>query len=120
MMRRNGERGSAMIEAAFILSLLLAITAGLAETGRRMLAYHFVSHAAREATRFAEVRGATSRQPATPAAIEAYVKRIAIGVDPGEIRVETRWTPDNSPGGTVRVKVAVGGLQSTSEVVVLH
>jgi Flp pilus assembly protein TadG len=119
-MRRTGEQGSVMIEAALVFSLLLTIMVGLADFGRYLLAYHFVAFAAHEATRYAEVHGSTSKQPATAESIEAYVKRMAMGVDPASLRVRTAWTPNNDPGGTVRVEVAVGGLTGRSEMVVLH
>jgi len=116
----GSERGSAMIEAALVFSMLLTIMMGLVALGRDLLAYHFVSYAAREATRYAEVHGSDSRSPATPESIEAFVKRLAMGVDPSSIHVITEWKPDNAPGSVVRVQVKASGLAAASEVTVLH
>ena len=120
-MSRRGRRGSTLIEAAFVFPMLLAILLGLMDFTRYLFAYQFVSYAAREATRFAQVRGADSKTPATPESVDAYVRGLAMGVDPQAIRVRTAWTPDNTPGAKVRVEVSVGDrASSVSEVVVLH
>jgi Flp pilus assembly protein TadG len=58
--RRNVERGAAtLLEAAFSMAILLALFMGIVDFSRALYAYHFVSHAAREATRYASVRGTT-------------------------------------------------------------
>jgi Flp pilus assembly protein TadG len=54
---RAGQRGNATIEFALVMVLLLSFLFGIMEFSRALYAYHFVSHAAREATRFAMVRG---------------------------------------------------------------
>lgn len=119
-MKKQTQRGSVLIESALVLSLLLALLVGMTELGRRLLAYNFVTYAAREATRYAEVHGAASPNPATAAAVERYVKGLAMGVDARELRVKTEWRPDNQVGSKVRVEVAAAGLSATSEVTVLH
>jgi len=117
---RHKEQGSAMIETAVILSLLMTILLGLVGLGRYLLAYNFVSYAAREATRYAQVHGASSKAPATGPQIESYVKTLAMGVNPVDIHVSSRWIPDNQPGGVVKVEVAVGDLKGASEVKILR
>lgn len=59
MRSANYERGSTLIEFAFVAVLLFTIFFGIIDFGRALYAYHFVASAAREATRFAMVRGAT-------------------------------------------------------------
>lgn len=117
---KKGRRGSVLIEGALVLAVLLAVACGLVEAGRYLLAWNFVSFAAREATRYAEVHGASSRRPATPQDVERFVIGRAIGVDPSLIRVKTEWLPDSNPGSKVRVEVRVGDLAGTSESTVLN
>ena len=118
--RGSRERGSVLIETALVLSLLLALLVGMADLARYMLVYHYASYAAREGTRYAEVHGASSAKPVDAAGMRDYVRRFAVGVSPGEVEVETTWTPDNRPGSAVRVVVKVPGVEAASEVVVLH
>ena len=118
--RAKNQRGSSMIEAALVFSLLMAIILGVFNIGQRLLAYHFVAYAAREATRYASVRGRLSPKPATPDSIERYVRQLAMGVDPASIHVLTKWTPDNAPGATVRIEVQAGDLKAASQVSVLN
>jgi len=53
------QRGSTLVETAIILTVFLTLLFGIMEFGRALYAYHFVSNAAREATRFAAVHGET-------------------------------------------------------------
>jgi Flp pilus assembly protein TadG len=58
--RTNRERGAAaLLEAAFTMAILLALFMGIIDFSRALYSYHFVAHAAREATRYASVRGKT-------------------------------------------------------------
>ena len=116
----TGRRGSVLIETALVLSVLLAILIGMADLARYLLVYDFVAYAAQEGTRYAEVHGASSVNPATADSMEKYVRRFAVGVRPEDVRVKAKWTPDNQPGSLVTVEVAVPGLSATSEVVILH
>ena len=69
-MMRRGEQGSAMVEIALSIGILLALLFGVIEACLAVYSYHFVSEAAREGTRYAIVRGSSSGSdcPASPAA----------------------------------------------------
>jgi Flp pilus assembly protein TadG len=54
---RSSTRGSTVVEFAVVLTVLLTMVFGIIDFGRAVYSYHFVSNAAREATRFASVRG---------------------------------------------------------------
>lgn len=99
------ERGSALIEGALSLTVFLMIIFGIMEFGRAVFAYNFVSSAARTASRYAMVRGSSSGHPATTSDISNFVSNQAIGLDRSAVTVTTTWTPDNSPGSTVKVAV---------------
>jgi len=58
--RSNRERGAAvLLEAAFTMAIMLAMIMGIIDFSRAMYSYHFVAHAAREATRYAASRGSS-------------------------------------------------------------
>ena len=57
--RLNGEAGSTLVEFAFVFMILVTMVLGIIEFSRALYAYHFVSGAARSATRWAAVNGST-------------------------------------------------------------
>lgn len=54
----GGQRGSAILEFAFVLPLLLLLTFGIVEFGRAWLIVNTLNHAAREAVRLAATTAA--------------------------------------------------------------
>ena len=103
--RRHPRRGSALIETALSFSAFLLLTFGVMEFSMAVFAYNFCSYAARDATRWASVRGSSIASPATNDDIKAFVKSQAVGLISNSIGVTTTWVPDNSPGSEVRVAV---------------
>src|SRR6266849_2033255 len=120
----NRAQGSTLPEFAFVLPVLFAMLFGIIDFGRALYAYHFVSDAAREATRWASVRGSTCNPgldscPASPATVRDFVVSIAppgIDTSPSKLLVNDIWvTPPNalvicaitpkSPGCDVQVTV---------------
>ena len=103
---RTNDRGASVLEFGLVVLVFYAFVFGVVDFGRAVYSYHFVSYAAREATRYAIVHGAESSDPATATDIAQYVKNITPdGINPNAITVSTTWTPDNSPGSDVRVQV---------------
>ena len=92
--------------AISVLTLILAIMQGAAAVS----AYNFVTYAARDASRYAMVRGATSPNPVSSDDVKAFVIAEAQGIDtsPSKLTVTTTWTPANNknPGSVVNVTVA--------------
>ncbi|MGH9414062.1 MAG: TadE/TadG family type IV pilus assembly protein [Terriglobales bacterium] len=130
-------RGSALAEFALVLPPLLMLLLGIVQLGRAVYAYHFVAVAARKATRYAIVRGAScssfsSACPATAADIESFVRNLnPPAMTPADLSVTTVWNPSNAPGSTVTITVqypfsldipfvpsATLPLQSTSQMVI--
>lgn len=119
-------QGNALTEFALILPVVVACIFGVIEFGRALYTYHFVSNAAREATRWASVRGQscdatvyTSACPAGQSDIQDFVAGIAPpGIDksPSTLVVAAEWVvppgksnscnkfPKN-PGCAVQVQV---------------
>ena len=103
--KRAGETGVTLVESCLILLLFLFLLLGIVECGRVLNAYHFLANASRQAARFAIVRGGDSGRAVDDAAVTAYVKSIAPGMDPNAFTVTTTWDPDNEPGSAVRVNI---------------
>jgi hypothetical protein len=62
--------------------------------------------AAQRAVRYASVRGSGSGHAATVSDIQAIAKEYAAPLSAGSLTVQVSWTPNNNPGGTVRVQVS--------------
>jgi Flp pilus assembly protein TadG len=104
---RRNERGVVLLEFGLVMVVFFMFVFGVMDFGRALYTYHFVSHAACEATRYAIVRGSTSTDPATAADVETYVKSITpLGVDANNLTISTTWSPDTAPGSSVRVQVS--------------
>jgi hypothetical protein len=125
MKPKSSTRGSTLTEFAFILPFLLAAMFGVIDFGRALYTYHFVSDAAREATRWASVRGSQCIPglPGCPAGltdVQNYVASIVPpGIDPSptSLTVTPAWLPPpgnpasclgalNNPGCAVQVQVS--------------
>ncbi len=122
--------GSALLEFAISGLLLFTIVFGVIECSRALYIDHFVANAAREATRYASVRGASSSTAcsstvvyscaASSSDVTSFVQSIATaGVRTANLTVGTTWPgtdatgaacpatgPANSPGCLVMVTVA--------------
>lgn len=115
----NGaQRGSALVEFAIGSMVMLMLCFGVMEFGRALYVYHGVENVARQASRWAAVRGADcidASCPATQQTIAAFVRSELPLVDPSTISVTPAWsntstctsTPANGPGCIVSVTVSV-------------
>jgi Flp pilus assembly protein TadG len=118
----GSECGAVLVEMAVSLTLLLTMLFGLMEISLLLFTYHFISEAAREATRYAIVRGSScsgwaSACPASSTDVTNYIRGLGYpGIDPTAITVTTTWpttgtsctpsvTPCNNPGNLVKVKL---------------
>ena len=122
----RADSGSALVEFAFCSVILLTLTFGILASCMALYSYHFISHAAREGTRYAIVRGSscstngnfTSDCPvASSAAIQTYLRSLALpGIPSSYLTSTTTWSVDgthwsstptnyNAPGDIVKVTV---------------
>lgn len=110
------QHGTTAVEFAFVAPVLFILTIGTIDVGRMVWSASMLHHVAREATRFASIRGADSASPASANDVQSFVNDQLIGVLPNEVTVTTNWTPNNNTGGTVQVQLDyqytffVGGL----------
>ena len=118
----RGENGATVIETALASVALLTLFFGVMEMSIALYTYHFVSNAARLASRYAMVRGSqcsgfTSACPASNADIQTYIRGLDFpAIVPANLTVATTWpttgsactpsaTPCNNPGNLVHIKV---------------
>ena len=106
----SGEQGSSLVEFAVSCSLLFMMIFGIMDFSRALYADHYVSNVAREASRYAMVRGSTWNSAtctttttyecsATSANVTSFVKgEIPPGFSPSAVTVTTTW-PGKSPSG---------------------
>jgi Flp pilus assembly protein TadG len=116
------ERGSTLVELPLALLWVFTAVFGLAESGRLMLAYTTLSHAARAGTRYAIVHGSyrvgdctsadlngTAGPSDDPPCVVRVVQNVATaaGLSTGSLGVQVRY-PDgaNDIGKRVTVKVS--------------
>ncbi len=118
------ERGSTIVEFAVGASVLLMVVFGIILMALALYTYNVVSESAREATRYAVVRGSACTSfgtacPATAANIQTYVQSIGFpGINANNLTATTAWsvypaggtcTPSascNNPGNQVQVTVS--------------
>jgi Flp pilus assembly protein TadG len=88
---RRSERGSSIVEYGFIVVIFLSLLFGISGFGHALFVYHHLNNAAKEATRYASVRGSTCSNdgscvasnsalgitgPTTKADVKKYVQNI--------------------------------------------
>ena len=119
LQRLKGEQGASLLEYAFIAMLFMIMLLGIIDFGRALYAYHFVSHAAREATRWAAVNGYTcgpgttagtpfdgscngtapmNNGPASSTDIQNYVTSLVpSGLDSSKVTTTPNWPTPPEP-----------------------
>jgi Flp pilus assembly protein TadG len=126
------EEGSTLVETAFACMILVTVLIGIFDMSRAVYAAHAVSEAAREATRYAIVRGSNCINltgcAASNSDIQTYVQSLGYpGITAAKLTTATTWynvsidtttnsavvsscgtAPNgcNSPGNQVQVQVS--------------
>jgi Flp pilus assembly protein TadG len=114
MKRFRGEEGATLLEFAFSATILFLFLFGIFAFCMALYSYNFVSDAAREASRYAIVRGSSctglSDCKITPAQIQTYIRNLGYpGIDTNNLTASAIWSgtnaPSNAPGNAVTVTV---------------
>lgn len=123
------EQGSVLVELAISILLLLTFLLGMMEACLAVYADHFLANAAREATRYAAVRGSSWNTTcanataincsATSGSVSSYVLSLTpAGINTTKLVIATSWPgidatgagcstgPTNVPGCVVSVRVS--------------
>ena len=113
---RSAERGVSSLETAFaLLFVVLPLIFGIMDFSRAAYAYHFAAYAAREASRWASVRGADCLAPmtncniTTSAPVQTFVQGFAPagmyvsgcgGTSAGSLCTNASWSGKEADGLT--------------------
>jgi Flp pilus assembly protein TadG len=103
--------GAALVEAAFVLPVLLLLLYGIFCGTIMVLVVDEVDQSAREGARWASVRGweynfYTGGTAATADSIKDYVKTTPVNLDPSLMTVTSTWQASNRAGQYVTVEVS--------------
>ena len=104
--RNSGQRGSTLVEYALTLVISFVLLFAIIDFGRALYSYHFVNYAAREAARYASMRGFNScGGTVTPCS-----------VTPGDIsNFVQQITPSGIDAGLVTLNAPTGRIQTTCQ-----
>lgn len=100
------ERGGTFVEMAFIITPVLLLLFGAMTFSYAVFAYNNVNWIAREASRWASVRGSSSGRAASIQNIQDFARTRAAGLRSSHLNVAASFSPDNSPGSAVSVQVS--------------
>lgn len=101
----NDDDGAGLVEFTLVALILGVLMLGIIEFGLAAWQRNIVAADAREATRFAVVRGTSSGRLATAESVAEFVKT-QTALDTARMRVYASWTPNKRPGSRVTVLVA--------------
>ena len=101
----NRRRGSTLVESTLVTTTFLLLLVGIAEFGRLGFAYNSITYAAHRAARYAATRGSSSGHAASVSDIQSSALASLAALDNTKITTAVTWTPNNGPGGRVRVMV---------------
>lgn len=116
----HAEEGGTLVEMAIATSVFLMLVFGIFEMCLALYTYHFVSDAAREATRYAIVRGSSCQYfsdcDVTSAQVQTYIQNLNYPImNRSLMTVTVTWpstgqvcqttNPCNNPGAAVNAEV---------------
>jgi Flp pilus assembly protein TadG len=99
-LRRHRRRGATLIEFGLFFLLFLVVSFGLMEMGRGVWTFTTIAHAARAGARYAIIHGKINPIPNDGTTIEAIVKANAVGLDPADVTVITKYERYDEAGDT--------------------
>jgi Flp pilus assembly protein TadG len=89
-----------LIEFALFFLLFLVTAVALMEMGRGVWTFTTIAHAARAGARYAIIHGELNPIPNDGTTIEDVVKANAVGLDPTDVTVTTKYEHYDEVGGT--------------------
>ena len=109
--RALNDSGSVAVEYALCLPYLLAFIYGIVEVSHFAYLQTTVANAAHDAVRYAVVHSTVSAQPAVAGDVTTFVNNelSSLGLltsGSGGTAVTVTYSPDNSPGSTVKVQIS--------------
>ena len=105
--RNPGRAGQSLVEFAMAATIFFTLLFGGMNVAYGVYCYHTISYAARDAVRWAIVRGPTSPYPATSAQVAQVAIRSAVGVQLTTSNVTVTWPDDASVALQKDAKVTI-------------
>ena len=103
----SSEKGAAMMEIALVLPLFFLLIFGCVQFAMVFFVYSNTVYATQTAVRYACTHGTVSGNAATNTILTNIISPLIWGAQANSITVTTAWSPDNSIGSTVTIKVSV-------------
>lgn len=103
-MRRRLRFGSAMVEGALIMTVVVFFICGIVDFARLVFSYNSLAFAVHQSARYAAVHGSSSKNPADTAKIDSIIKATMFGTPSATLSTVVTWTPNKDPGAKVTVQ----------------
>ena len=104
---RTRDDGGTLIEIALVLPIALMFTFGAILLCIFLYCYGSATYASRAAIHYAEFHGAASLHPCAATDLTAIVAGYLTAIPASATTVTSTWSPDNTSGSTVTIKVAL-------------
>lgn len=96
-----------MIEYALVLGIFFMMVHGFVQFSLILFGFNNATYASRVAIRYAVVHGSTATYTCTSTDISNIITPLLWGAPSGGSTIVTTWSPNNTPGSTVSIKVAI-------------
>ena len=96
-----------MIEYALVLSIFFMTVYAFIQFCLIIFGFNNATYASRMAVRYAAIHGSTATYTCTSTDISNIITPLLWGAPSGGTTITTTWSPDNAPGSTVSITVAV-------------
>jgi Flp pilus assembly protein TadG len=106
-LRQEKQKGAAMIEYALVLSVYFILIYGFLQFCLMLFGFNNATYASRVAVRYAIIHGSTATYTCTTSDISGIIAPLLWSAPSGGTTISTNWSPNNSPGSTVSIKVAI-------------
>jgi Flp pilus assembly protein TadG len=103
--RRDGQRGTAMMEMALILPIYFLLVYGVILICYVLFGYCNATYASRIAARYGAVHGTGSTYQCTSTDLQNLAKQFLWGAPANGTTITPSWSPDNNPGSSVTVTI---------------
>ena len=96
-----------MVEYALVLSLYFMIIFGFVQFCLVLFCFNNATYASRIAVRYAVVHGSSATYTCTATDISNIITPLLWAAPSGGVTILTTWSPNNTPGSTVSIKVVI-------------
>jgi Flp pilus assembly protein TadG len=105
--RPHRQKGSAMVEYALVFPVFFMLVYAFIQFSIMLFTFNNATYASRIAVRYAVVHGSTATYTCTSTDISNIITPLLWGAPAGGTTITTAWSPNNTPGSTISIGVAV-------------